>query len=257
MTTQQTSVQIEVRGLTKQFADHVVLNQLTLSVNPGEIFVLMGPSGTGKSVFLKLLAGLDRPTKGSIHINGVPLEVVKKQQTFVLGLVFQAGALFNSMSVFDNLALYFREHAICDEKEIARRIDRVLKLLNLESTEHLMPSDLSGGMKKRVALARGLLMQPDVLLFDEPTSELDPITAASIIELIGYVNRTLNITTVVVSHDLALAKAIADHIGILQNGKIDEIYTKESLLNSKNAFVQNFLNPNININHPNFGTLLS
>lgn len=257
MTTKQTSVQIEVRDLSKQFADHVVLDKLTLSVNPGEIFVLMGPSGTGKSVFLKLLAGLDRPTAGSIQINGMPLEEVKKRKTFVLGLVFQAGALFNSMSVFDNLALYFREHAICDEEEIARRIDRVLKLLNLESTEHLMPSDLSGGMKKRVALARGLLMQPDVLLFDEPTSELDPITAASIIELIGYVNRTLNITTVVVSHDLTLARSIADHIGVLQNGKIDEIYTKESLSNSKNTFVQNFLNPNINIQHPNFGTLLS
>ncbi|MGX8717178.1 MAG: ABC transporter ATP-binding protein [bacterium] len=257
MTAKQKSIQIEVRDLCKRFEDHVVLDQLTLSVNPGEIFVLMGPSGTGKSVFLKLLAGLDRPTSGSIHINGIPLDEVKKEKTFVLGLVFQAGALFNSMSVFDNLALYFREHAICDEEEIANRIARVLKLLNLEFTERLMPSDLSGGMKKRVALARGLLMQPDVLLFDEPTSELDPITAASIIELIGYVNRTLNITTVVVSHDLTLAKSIADHIGVLQNGKIDEIYTKETLLNSKNAFVQNFLNPNINIQHPNFGTLLS
>lgn len=257
MTAKQKSIQIEVRDLCKRFEDHVVLDQLTLNVNPGEIFVLMGPSGTGKSVFLKLLAGLDRPTSGSIHINGIPLEKVKKEKTFVLGLVFQAGALFNSMSVFDNLALYFREHAICNEEEIACRIARVLKLLNLESTEQLMPSDLSGGMKKRVALARGLLMQPDVLMFDEPTSELDPITAASIIELIGYVNRTLNITTVIVSHDLTLAKSIADHIGVLQNGKIDEIYTKETLINSKNAFVQNFLNPNINIQHPNFGTLLS
>ena len=256
MTAVQKSVQIDVRGLCKQFADHVILNQLTLRVNPGEIFVLMGPSGTGKSVFLKLLAGLDQPTAGSIHINGIALEEVRRQQMFVLGLVFQAGALFNSMSVFDNLALYFREPALCSEDEIARRIAHVLKLLNLEASEYLMPSDLSGGMKKRVALARGLLMQPDVLLFDEPTSELDPISAASITELIGYVNRTLKITTVIVSHDLALAKSIADHIGVLQNGKIDEIYTKESLLNSKNTFVQNFLNPKINIQHPNFGTLL-
>ena len=250
-------MKISVCGLHRKFDDHTVLDNLTLNVEPGEIFVLMGPSGTGKSVFLKLLAGLDKPTAGKIFIDGVDLDQVKKENRFVIGLVFQAGALFNSMSVFDNLALYFREHAICSEEEIARRIENVLRLLNLSSTENLMPADLSGGMKKRVALARGLLMQPDVLLFDEPTSELDPITAASIIELIGYVNHNLGITTVIVSHDLVLAKTIADHIGVLQDGKIDEIYTKDTLIHSKNLFVQNFLSPHIDIKHPNFVTLLS
>ena len=249
------AVTIQVNGVSKHFGDHSVLKQLTLTVNPGEIFVLMGPSGTGKSVFLKLLAGLDEPTEGTISINDIPLKKVKKDNKFVLGLVFQAGALFNSMTVFDNLALYFREHALYNEEEIERRISRVLKLLNLESTEHLMPASLSGGMKKRVALARGLLMQPDVLLFDEPTSELDPITSASIIELIGYVNKTFGITTIIVSHDITLAKTIGNHIGVLQNGRIDELYTPSTLVASNNPFVKNFLNPSINIEHPNISLL--
>lgn len=246
------AVSIEIEELCKSFDSHKVLESLSLSVAPGEIFVLMGPSGTGKSVFLKLLAGLDKATSGKIEINHTPLDIVKKTQKYVLGLVFQAGALFNSITVFDNLALYFREHALLDEPEIEKRIEQVLHLLNLKDAVNLMPSSLSGGMKKRVALARGLLMEPDVLLFDEPTSELDPITAASIIELIGYVNKNLGITTVIVSHDISLAKNIGHHIGVLQDGKIDNVYTPTTLVQSDNAFVKNFLNPTLNIEHPKF-----
>lgn len=254
---EKSAVSIEVSHLNKSFGEHKVLNDLNLIVEAGEIFVLMGPSGTGKSVFLKLLAGLDSLTSGSITINGMPLEKVKKDNQYVIGLVFQAGALFNSMSVFDNLALYFREHALYDEVEIGKRIDKVLDLLNLRNTADLMPSSLSGGMKKRVALARGLLMEPDILLFDEPTSELDPITAASIIEIIGYVNKKLGITTLIASHDISLARSIGHHIGVLQEGCLKEVYTSENLLKSKNVFVQNFLNPVINIQNPQFSSLLS
>ena len=174
-------VGIEAKHVTKVFNGKNVLNDLNFVVQPKEIFVLMGPSGTGKSVLLRLIAGLDEVTSGSICINGMPLKEVKRKNKYVLGLVFQAGALFNSLSIFDNLALYFREHRLCPEKEIAKRIQRVLELLNLKGIEQQMPSSLSGGMKKRVALARGLLMEPDVLLFDEPTSELDLLTASSII----------------------------------------------------------------------------
>ncbi len=254
---EKSAVPIEISHLSKSFGKRKVLNDLNLKVEAGEIFVLMGPSGTGKSVFLKLLAGLDSLTSGSITINGIPLEKVKKDNQHVIGLVFQAGALFNSMSVFDNLALYFREHALYDEVEIGKRIAKVLDLLGLRNTADLMPSNLSGGMKKRVALARGLLMEPDILLFDEPTSELDPITAASIIEIIGYVNKKLGITTLIVSHDISLARSIGHHIGVLQEGSLQAIYTPESLLKSNNVFVQNFLNPVINIQNPQFSLLLS
>lgn len=255
--TKKAAVAITTKDLTKSFGGHLVLNKLNIQVQPGEIFVVMGPSGTGKSVLLKLLAGLDNPSAGSVEINQIPLEEVRRTQKYVLGLVFQAGALFNSLSVFDNLALYFREHALYNETEINKRITQILRLLHLEQARTLMPSDLSGGMKKRVALARGLLMEPDVLLFDEPTSELDPITGASIIELIGYVNRHFGITTIVVSHDITLAKTIGDHIGVLQDGRIDDCYTAETLLSAKNTFVQDFLNPKIKINSLQFKSFLS
>lgn len=256
-TNKKAAVSITTKDLTKSFGDHLVLNQLNLQVQPGEIFVVMGPSGTGKSVLLKLLAGLEQPTSGEIEINHIPLKEVRKIKKYVLGLVFQAGALFNSLSVFDNLALYFREHALYNEAEIDKRVTRILNLLHLESARFLMPADLSGGMKKRVALARGLLMEPDVLLFDEPTSELDPITGASIIELIGYVNKHFGITTIIVTHDIMLAKSIGNHICVLQNGRIDDCYTPETLLLSKNTFVQDFLNPKINQNALQFKNLLS
>lgn len=248
----QAPVGIEAKHVTKVFNGKNVLNDLNFSVQPKEIFVLMGPSGTGKSVLLRLIAGLDETTSGSICINGTPLKEVKRKNKYVLGLVFQAGALFNSLSIFDNLALYFREHRLCSEKEITKRIERMLEMLNLKGIENQMPSSLSGGMKKRVALARGLLMEPDVLLFDEPTSELDLLTASSIIELIGSVNRRLGITTVIASHDILLAKSIGHHIGVLQNGTLEEIYTPETLLHSDNTFIKNFLNPTIDIDHPQF-----
>lgn len=253
----KTSVGISIENVTKSFQEHTVLKSLNLTVQPGEIFVLMGPSGTGKSVLLKILSGLDQQTEGQIRIGEYALSEVVKNHRYVLGLVFQAGALFNSMSVFDNLALYFQEHELCDEIEIAKRITNVLHLLNLDNTEELMPSNLSGGMKKRVALARGLLMQPDVLLFDEPTSELDPTTAASIIELIGFVNKKFGITTIIASHDLLLAQNIADHIGVLQNGSIQQIYTPDTLLSSTDPFIQNFVHPTIHLNSNYFNQLLS
>lgn len=252
------AVSIKASHVEKMFGNRTVLRDIDLFVKPGEIFVLMGPSGTGKSVFLRLLAGLDFPTKGTLTIDNQPIEKIKKEQSLVLGLVFQSGALFNSLTVLDNLALYLREHRIYSEEEIIKRVYAMLDMLGLQaSTAQQMPSNLSGGMRKRVALARGLLMEPDVLLFDEPTSELDPITSASIIELIGYVNKQFNITTFIVSHDITLAKSIGQHIAILQNGTIKEVCTPETLVQSKEEFVQEFLNPTINLEHPKFLSRLS
>jgi phospholipid/cholesterol/gamma-HCH transport system ATP-binding protein len=245
-------VSIEVDHLKKQFRNYVVLDGISLKVEPGEIFVLMGPSGCGKSVFLSLLAGLNKPSSGRLSINQEDLQYVKKTKKYVIGLVFQSGALFNSMTVFDNLALYLREHRLFDEQEIKSRVTQMLDMLTLRDIAEIMPAELSGGMRKRVALARGLLMEPDILLFDEPTSELDPVTAASIIELIGYVNKQLRITTLVVSHDVKLAQTIGHHIALLNNGFIREIYTPQTLLQSSQSFVHNFLNPTIDLNHPRF-----
>ncbi|MDR2396791.1 MAG: ATP-binding cassette domain-containing protein [Puniceicoccales bacterium] len=245
-------VSIEVDQLKKQFGRFVVLDNISLKIEPGEIFVLMGPSGSGKSVFLDLLAGLSKPSSGRLSINQEDLQYVKKTKKYVMGLVFQSGALFNSMTIFDNLALYLREHRLFNEREIRSRVTQMLDMLTLKGVSQIMPSELSGGMRKRVALARGLLMEPDILLFDEPTSELDPITAASIIELIGYVNKQLRITTLIVSHDILLAQTIGHHIALLHNGFIQEIYTPQTLPQSSRSFVRNFLNPTIDLNHPRF-----
>ncbi|MDR2769669.1 MAG: ATP-binding cassette domain-containing protein [Puniceicoccales bacterium] len=250
-------VSIEVDQLKKQFGRFVVLDNISLKVEPGEIFVLMGPSGSGKSVFLDLLAGLSKPSSGRLSINQEDLQYVKKTKKYVMGLVFQSGALFNSMTIFDNLALYLREHRLFDEQEIKSRVTQILDMLALRNISEMMPSELSGGMRKRVALARGLLMEPDVLLFDEPTSELDPVMATSIIELIGYVNKQLRITTFIVSHDVVLAQTIGHHIALLNNGFIREIYTPQTLLQSSQPFLRNFLNPTINLNRPRFLSFLS
>lgn len=248
----QSSATVEICNIKKSFGSHVVLDGISLKLKPGEIFVLMGPSGSGKSVLLKLIAGLDYPTAGEIKINEIPIASIKKNQTYVIALVFQAGALFNSMTVFDNLALYLTEHRLYEEKEIAYRVHRLLEMLSLSDTADKMPADLSGGMRKRVALARGLIMEPHLLLFDEPTSELDPITSASIMEIIGFVSRELNLTTIIVSHDVLLAKTLGHRIGLLNNGTIEELNTPDSLLRSTNPFVKEFLNPTINLQNPRF-----
>ncbi len=210
----------------------------------------MGPSGSGKSVLLKLIAGLEQPTEGDIKIQGLSVNEAKKK--WVVALVFQAGALFNSINVFDNLALYPREHQLYTEEEIEKRVLKTLDMLSLKNAAYKMPSELSGGMRKRVAIARGLMMEPDLMLYDEPTSELDPITGASIVEIIGIVSRQLNITTIVVSHEPKLALSIGDRVAILNKGNIEQLEIPENLVKSSNPFVKEFLNPVINLENPRF-----
>lgn len=246
------AAKIDICGISKQFGEQNVLKNINISINPGEIFVLMGPSGSGKSVLLKLIAGLDEPTAGDVLIDGISIKEVKKQKNYVIALVFQSGALFNSMSVFDNLALYLREHRLYNERDIFSRVETMLEMLSLKDAKDKMPADLSGGMKKRVALARGLLMEPNILLFDEPTSELDPITSASIIELIGYVSSTLKITTFIVSHDVMLSQNIGHRVGLLYNGNLEEVNSPEKLFASSNNYVRKFINPSINLKNPSF-----
>lgn len=247
---EKSPISIETKSLRKEFGGRVVLKDLTLDVAAREIFVLMGPSGSGKSVFLKLLMGLEVADSGSILFDGKDRDEVAKER--VLSMVFQSGALFNSLSVFDNLAFYTREHRLMDEKELRKKIEYTLKLLSIQDAATMMPSQLSGGMKKRVAIARALMMEPELLLYDEPTSELDPETAASIAEIIATLREEIGVTTIVVSHDKELALAIADRIGILMDGVLQIIGDPEAIKNSQDPRVQSFLNPVIDLSNPRF-----
>lgn len=248
-------VGIEVTGLSKNFGSQTVLSDISLSIKPGEIFVIMGPSGSGKSVLLRQIAGLDLPTQGTVRIEGHDPVDPDTRDRFALALVFQAGGLFNSLSVHDNLALYPLEHQLCSKKEIDERVARALKILSLENAARKYPSQLSGGMKKRVAIARALVMEPQLLLYDEPTSELDPVMSATITEIIATLKQEFGVTSIVVSHDRDLALTIADRVAILMKGKLRTIATPAELRATQDPAINDFLNPKIDLKNPRYQQL--
>jgi len=249
------AVGFEVKNLCKDYGDLHVLKNVSFDVKPGEIFVLMGPSGSGKSVLLRQIVGLETPTSGTVRIDGLDPVLNETRNKIHMGLVFQAGALFNSLSVYDNLALYPREHHIGRESEIKQKVRHALQILSLENTADKFPADLSGGMKKRVAIARALVMEPQILLYDEPTSELDPVMAATISEIIASVKAQYKVTTMVVSHDRDLALNISDRVGILVNGELISLGPPSELHHPADPRVADFLNPIIDIQHPRFKKL--
>lgn len=212
-----------VRGLVKSFAERRVLDQVDFDVYAGECFVVLGRSGSGKSVTLRQLNGLDRPDAGSVTFDGVELTSLPEQQLFPLrrriGMLFQGGALFDSMTVSDNVAFPLREHTRLSAAEVAARVEEKLRLVHLPDVGSKMPSDLSGGMRKRAALARALALEPEAMLYDEPTTGLDPITAAEIGQLIRRIHRHLQVTQVVITHDIALARQVGDRIAYLAGGR--------------------------------------
>jgi len=246
------AVGITVEGLSKRFGTFEVLRGVSFAVQPGEIFVLMGPSGSGKSVLLKHLVGLERPSAGRTTVAGLDGADPGTRERVRMALVFQAGALFNSLSVYDNLALYPREHRLGDEAAIRDRVMRALQILSLENAAHKFPAELSGGMKKRVAIARALVMEPQLLLYDEPTSELDPVMSATITEIIATLRQRYQVTSIVVSHDRDLALAIADRVGILMGGELIFLGPPSELRQPKDPRVADFLNPRIDLEHPRF-----
>lgn len=248
-------VRISVSGLSKSYGPQSVLREISLEVKPGEIFVIMGPSGSGKSVLLRHVAGLEVPTGGSVAINGHDPCLPETRDRFALALVFQSGALFNSLSVYDNLALYPLEHRLCPKPEIRERVMRTLRILSIENAVHKFPSELSGGMKKRVAIARALVMEPQVMLYDEPTSELDPVMAATIAEIIATLKEQFSVTSVVVSHDRDLAFAIADRIAVLHQGRLLAVQTPAELRENRDPVIREFLRPAINLQEPRFRKL--
>jgi phospholipid/cholesterol/gamma-HCH transport system ATP-binding protein len=249
------AVGVEIQELSKRFGDVEVLKQITFSVSPGEIFVLMGPSGSGKSVLLKHIVALEAPTSGRVAVNGKDAASGDIRETIRIALVFQAGALFNSMSVYDNLALYPREHRLADEAGIREKVMRALQILSLEAAHQKFPSELSGGMKKRVAIARALVMEPQLMLYDEPTSELDPVMSATISEIIATLKEQYHVTSIVVSHDRDLALSIADRIGILMDGRLVFLGLPSELAQPEDPRVADFLNPRIDLQNPRFKQL--
>lgn len=204
---------------------------------------------------LRQIAGLDVPTAGTVTINGLDPTDPTTRDRFALALVFQAGALFNSLSVYDNLALYPLEHRLCPKNDIRDRVMRALKILSLENAAKKFPSELSGGMKKRVAIARALVMEPQLLLYDEPTSELDPVMSATITEIIATLKHEFQVTTIVVSHDRDLALTIGDRIAILMKGSLRTVSTAAELRRVTDPDVVDFLNPQIDLKNPRYQKL--
>src|SRR5512137_1445972 len=225
----QHGVGVQVRGLRKSFDGQVVLQDLDFDVQPGEVFVIMGPSGSGKTVLLKHLIGLEEPDAGEILINGQPIQSPEVMSQYRMAMVFQSGALLNSLTVGENVGLYLAEHRLQPPAEIARIVAEKLTVVGLKGAEDKMPSELSGGMKKRVAIARALVIEPQLILYDEPTSELDPLSAVVIAEEIVHLKNRIHVTSLVVSHDRDLAFGVADRIAVINDGTILTIGTPEEV----------------------------
>lgn len=249
------AVSVTIEDLSKSFGTVEVLKHISFKVEPGEIFVLMGPSGSGKSVLIKHIVALEQPTAGRVTIDGRDAADQATREKVRIALVFQAGALFNSMSVYDNLALYLREHRIANEAGIREKVMRALQILSLEGAVKKFPSELSGGMKKRVAIARALVMEPQLMLYDEPTSELDPVMGATISEIIATLKDDYHVTSIVVSHDRDLALSISDRVGILMGGELIFLGPPSELRHPKDPRVDDFLNPKIDLKNPRFKKL--
>ncbi len=240
-TRNHSGVSLQVRGLRKSFDGQEVLRGLDFEVKPGEIFVIMGPSGSGKSVLLKQLIGLEPPDAGEILINGESIQSPEFAGKYRLALVFQSGALFNSLTVGENVGLYLSEHRLKPPEEIARIVAEMLETVGLAGAEDKMPSELSGGMKKRVAIARALVIEPQLILYDEPTSELDPLSSVVIGEEILKLQQRIHVTSLVVSHDRDLAFGVADRVAVINEGRILTIGKPDEVRRFDDPLVQNFL----------------
>ena len=239
------------RGLKKAFGPKEVLRGIDLDIPRGETTVVLGPSGTGKSVLLKLLVGLLEPDEGNIFFDGVDVAEAGVHELFELrkrvGMLFQDGALFDSMTVAENIASPLRRHTEMDDHAIDQAVKVRLEQVGLPDTGHLLPSSLSGGMRKRVSLARAIVLEPEVLLFDEPNSGLDPITSDEIDALIARMKVELGITFIVISHDIVGAFAIADKIAMLYNGNLVAEGPPDQILQSEVPIVRRFLARNLDL----------
>ena len=236
---------IKVRKLKIAFGSKVVLDEIDLDLYPGETLAVIGPSGTGKSTVLKVMTGLLAPTSGSVIIQGQETKGFDESQWDELrkymGVVFQYSALFDFLTVGENVAFGLRRHFKLPEEEIQARVTELLEMVGLPGTEAMMPAELSGGMKKRVGLARALAMEPQIVFYDEPTAGLDPVMTMTISRLIRKTQQRLGVASLLVTHDMESVFMAADRIAMLYNGKIVQVGTVEEIKNSSNPVVRAFI----------------
>lgn len=235
---------IEFKDVCMRFDDKDALKHISLTIRDGETLAIIGGSGSGKSTLLRLLIGLIRPTSGEIYIGDQEISHLSEREMkpirLHMGMVFQYSALFDSMTVGDNVAFGLREHTQLSEERIAAIVREKLHLVGLDGVEHLMPGELSGGMKKRVSLARAIAIEPSIIFYDEPSSGLDPIMTEKIDELIIHTQKALHVTSVVVTHDMASACRIADRIAMIYEGELIAVDTVARFQQLKDPRVQAF-----------------
>jgi phospholipid/cholesterol/gamma-HCH transport system ATP-binding protein len=237
--------EIAVKDLTKSFGPQTVLENITMDIPKGKITLILGPSGTGKSVFLKHIVGLLKPDKGEIWIGDKNIPALSEKELYEVrrkfGVLFQDGALFGSMSIYDNVAFPLRQHTKKKESEVKKIVEEKLHMVGLTGAEKKLPGEISGGMKKRAGLARALVLDPEIVLFDEPDSGLDPVRTAFLNELTMDLNQQLEATFIVVTHDIATAKQVADYIGMLYRRNLVKFGPAREMFTSDIPVVRQFL----------------
>ncbi|MCX5749290.1 MAG: ABC transporter ATP-binding protein [Candidatus Saganbacteria bacterium] len=236
---------IKITSLTKTFGNKKVLDDVSLEIPDGQKLAVIGPSGCGKSTLLRLLIGLTGPTRGSVNINGKEITVMSEDRLMKIragiGMVFQSSALFDSMSVYENIAFGLRQNSGLPEDLIRKKVAEKLEMVELPHIEGLMPGELSGGMQKRVSFARAIANDPSIILYDEPTTGLDPVTSTVIEDLINKLTRELKATGVLVTHQLSTIFRTSDRIVMMNESKFIEAGSVEQAINSSNPIVKNFI----------------
>lgn len=240
-------IAISIKDLKKSFGEKQVLKGINLDIVRHKTTVILGLSGSGKSTIIKHIVGLLKPDSGEIWVDGINVAIADEETIFKIrkkvGFLFQSGALFDSMNVFENVAFPLREHTKLSNEEILKKVEKALEMVGLKPKEvlRLFPDELSGGMRKRVGLARTIIMEPEIILYDEPTTGLDPITSDLISSMIRHLQNELNVTSVLISHDIKESFKSGDYFAFLYDGKIIEYGDKENFKNTTNEYVQQFL----------------
>lgn len=243
--TEKTEILIEIKNLTFSRGSRKIFDDITLSIPKGKITAIMGPSGSGKTTLLKLIAGQLQPDSGEVYVEGLNVHQLSRKKLYQLrrkmGMLFQSGALLTDLNVFDNVAFPLREHTKLPEKIIYALVLMKLQAVGLRGAKNLMPSELSGGMSRRVALARGIALDPEMIFYDEPFVGQDPITKGVLVKLIKTLNDSLDLTSVLVSHDVDEVMQIADYICVISEGRLVAEGSKETLLQESTGYVNQFI----------------